>query len=162
MIERIFRPTFASMAPHLLVDLFNAVPMFLFWAIYYFIMPEWYVMVLAIVSTLSVVWLSFTSLGVVTCRIVVTDLTISGSRYFISFPGSYWIDIEKIEIFEKLRDYLPPKRTDRLIQVYAKGRIVVSINSCTWPENDEEDFLNILYQAHEIYGFTINRQTSKI
>lgn len=162
MIERIFRPTFASMAPHLLVDLFSAALMFLYWSVYYFIKPEWYIMVLAIVSTLSTAWLAFTSFGVASCRIVVTDLTISGSRYFISFPGSYWIDIEKIEIFEKLRDYLPPKRTDRLIQVYARGMIVVSINSCTWPENDEEDFLNILYQAHERYDFTINRQTTKI
>jgi hypothetical protein len=158
--KRVFRPTLASLRPYLIQDLSALVMAISCWLIYSFVKSAWFTMLFSILFSLFAILLLFTSLTVATKRATVTDSSLDMKAVGLR-TQIHWEDISKVQIIEKFRGYLPPARADRLILISSGRGDVVTLNSNSWPEDDEEDFLRILREKASEHGFPISTGTTR-
>ncbi len=73
-----------------------------------------------------------------------------------------WRDITEVRISEKHRPWNDTRRTDRMIRICTSSPRCLGCNPSAWPQQDEDEFLDLLEQRSREYGFRISRQTSRI
>jgi len=148
----------ASLGPYLVHDLVILCLAIMTWISYVFVSNLWYVLIFSIIMTLLALWAFWSSLFVGMRRVLVTDLFVAVTWFGTPRKGVYWKDIERIVLFERDRGYLPPKRTDRMVQIYFRGQIAMTINPNSWPEKDEREFLEVLDEASRIHDFAFEKK----
>ena len=159
---KIFKPTFYSIIPHFSLYLYFPIMALTCWAIYFFVATRWYIFILAFLSSILALWKILVFISVATTHVIMDDIGLEIKGLLRKNMKICWRDIEKIQVFEKFRGYLPPMRTDRLILFNLKDiGIVAAVNPDIWPEEDEKLFLKILEDKALEYEFKIYVATTK-
>jgi hypothetical protein len=160
--DKRYGPTFESFAPDLFVTLLGLLPAVLSWESY-IRTSNVAALVLAIVFSLVGVNFLISSLFVLNTSAWVNEgnLTIRsiGRKSQID-----WQEVGSIRIVEKDRNYMPPYRTSRMVQISHSllAQRMVILHTSAWPKANEAEFLDALMKVAVLHGILINRVTTNV
>jgi hypothetical protein len=160
--DKRYGPTFESFMPDLFVTLLGLLPAVLSWESY---IRTSNVVALVLAIVFSLVGFSFlvSSLLVLNTSAWVNDenlivRSIGGKRQID------WQEVGSIRIVEKDRNYMPPYRTTRMVQISHSllAQRVVVLHTSAWPKANEAEFLDALTKVAVQHGILINQVTTNI
>ncbi len=160
--NKCFKPTIESYAPHVFVSLLGVLPTVLLW--------ETYSRISTTTVLIFAILFSLLALRIVPSTILVflTSACVSCKEIKVrSLFGAIcveWQDVRGIRIVEKDRNYLPPYRTSRMVQIsyWLFAQKMIILNTDAWPQSAEEEFLRGVNEVAICYGIPVQRVTTNI
>lgn len=160
--DKRYGPTFESFAPDLFVTLLGLLPAVLSW--------ESYIRTSNVAALVLAIVFSFVGFNILVSSLLVlnTSAWVNDENLTIRSIGGKrqidWQEIGSIRIVEKDRNYMPPYRTTRMVQIYHSllAQRIVVFHTSAWPKANEAEFLEVLTKMAVLHGFLINHVTTNI
>lgn len=140
-----------------------AIPAISLWAAYVH-NPRAVILLAAIIFSVLVLRSLLSSIFVLAMQVRVSEEALC-IRSIFGESCVAWQEVRGIRIVEKHRNYLPPMRTDRMVQISYGSLLapgMITLNPNAWPEPEEGEFFRVLKDIAAKQGFLVSIVTTNI